>query len=180
MTKRIAKKSWPKGMSCAELGDKLLLAVGEMKAGKSARTAHVTLNEVTVARQKTGLSQIQFAEALRISPRTLQGWEQGRRQPSGAAQVLIRIANRHPEVIAEALQQWNCSFSGSVCFAMAARDCPCHRSPDKRSERLPCLLSHGAHGKPRASSWRRSTLMFCSSACSVTFVLRDSSNLFAA
>ena len=104
MTKRIAKKSKPKGMSGAELGDKLLQAVREMKAGNSARTTRVTLNEVTVARQKTGLSQIQFAEALHISPRTLQEWEQGRRQPSGAAQVLIRSANRHPEVIAEALQ----------------------------------------------------------------------------
>ena len=94
----------PKGISGAELSDKLLQAVREMKAGESARTTHVTPNEVTVARQKAGLSQIQFAEALHISPRTLQVWEQGRRQPSGAAQVLIRIANRHPEVIAEALQ----------------------------------------------------------------------------
>ena len=103
MTKRVAKKPKPKGMSAEELGNKLLQAVREMKAGKSARATQVTLNEVAEARQKTGLSQVQFAQALHISPRTLQEWEQGRRQPSGAAQVLIRIANRHPEVIAEAL-----------------------------------------------------------------------------
>ena len=103
MTKRVAKKPKPKGQSAEELGSKLLRAVQEMKSGKSARTHQVTLNGVAEARQKTGLSQVQFAKALRISPRTVQEWEQGRRQPSGAAQVLIRIAYRHPEVIAEAL-----------------------------------------------------------------------------
>jgi hypothetical protein len=41
--------------------------------------------------------------ALSISKRTLQEWEQGRRAPSGAAQTLIRIARRHPEVVREAL-----------------------------------------------------------------------------
>jgi putative transcriptional regulator len=61
-------------------------------------------NQVAAARQKTGLSQAQFAQVLHISSRTLQEWEQGRRQPSGAAQALIRIAMRHPEVIAEALE----------------------------------------------------------------------------
>jgi putative transcriptional regulator len=52
---------------------------------------------------KTGLSQSQFARALNISSRTLQGWEQGRRKPSGASQALIEIALRHPEVIKEEL-----------------------------------------------------------------------------
>ena len=91
-------------MSGEELGKKLLQSVREMKAGKAARVTRVAPNEVAVARQKTGLSQAQFAKALRISARTLQEWEQGRRQPSGAAQALIQIAFRHPEVIAESLR----------------------------------------------------------------------------
>jgi putative transcriptional regulator len=86
-----------------ELGLKLLKSVKEMKAGKKARAAKVIPNQVAAARLKTGLSQAQFAKVLHISARTLQEWEQGRRQPSGAAQALIQIANRHPEVIAEAL-----------------------------------------------------------------------------
>ena len=86
-----------------ELGQKLLQSIREMKAGKAARVVQVAPNEVAAARLKIGLSQAQFAKALHISPRTLQEWEQGRRQPSGAAQVLIRIAMRHPEVIVEAL-----------------------------------------------------------------------------
>jgi putative transcriptional regulator len=55
------------------------------------------------ARNKTGLSQQQFASVLHISKRTLQDWEQGRRQPSGAAQTLIRIALARPEVIIEVM-----------------------------------------------------------------------------
>ena len=86
-----------------ELGIKLLQAVKEMKADNAARVTRFALNEVSAARMKTGLSQSQFARALNISSRTLQGWEQGRRKPSGATQALIEIALRHPEVIKEEL-----------------------------------------------------------------------------
>jgi putative transcriptional regulator len=85
------------------LGHKLLQSVREMKAGQRARVTIVEPNEVAQARQNTGLSQAQFAEALHISKRTLQEWEQGRRAPSGAAKALIRIAKDHPEVVREAL-----------------------------------------------------------------------------
>lgn len=96
-------KSTKNSMTGEELGQKLLSSVREMKAGKAARATQVTPNEVAAARMQTGLSQAQFAKALRISARTLQEWEQGRRQPSGAAQALIQIAYRHPEVIREGM-----------------------------------------------------------------------------
>jgi putative transcriptional regulator len=32
---------------------------------------------------------------------TLQNWEQGRRQPTGPAKVLLKIATRHPKVLLE-------------------------------------------------------------------------------
>jgi putative transcriptional regulator len=88
-------------MSGEELGEKLLQSAREMQAGKAARSTKVEPNEVAKARIKTGLSQSQFASALQISARTLQEWEQGRRQPCGAAKALISIAIRHPEVIQE-------------------------------------------------------------------------------
>ena len=88
-------------MSGQELGNKLLKSVKEMKAGKAARVTKVAPNQVAAARLKTGLSQIQFAQALQISPRTLQEWEQGRREPSGAARALIQIAFSHPKIIRE-------------------------------------------------------------------------------
>jgi putative transcriptional regulator len=86
-----------------ELGQRLLESVRQMKARNFARVTQVEVNEVVEARQSTGMSQSEFASALSISKRTLQEWEQGRRSPSGAAQALIRIARKHPEVVREAL-----------------------------------------------------------------------------
>ncbi len=48
---------------------------------------------VIEARKKTGLSQSQFAALLGVSMRTLQGWEQGRKQSSGAARTLLAVAS---------------------------------------------------------------------------------------
>jgi putative transcriptional regulator len=100
----MASRTPSKRVSSGEaLGLKLLQSVREMKAANAARVTKVKPNEVVEARQSTGLSQAQFAEALSISKRTLQEWEQGRRSPSGAAQALIRIAKSHPEVVREVL-----------------------------------------------------------------------------
>ena len=100
----MASRTTSRRVSSGEaLGLKLLQSVREMKASQSARVTKVEPNEVVQARQGTGLSQTQFAQALSISKRTLQEWEQGRRSPSGAAQTLIRIAKSHPEVVREVL-----------------------------------------------------------------------------
>ena len=100
----MTSRSQAKRISSGEaFGLKLLQSVREMKAGKAARVTKVEPNEVVLARHSTGLSQAEFAQALSISKRTLQEWEQGRRSPSGAAQTLIRIARSHPEVVREAL-----------------------------------------------------------------------------
>lgn len=91
-------------LSSDEVGMKLLESVRQMNAGKFARVTHVPMNEVAEARIRTGLSQAEFANALSISKRTLQEWEQGRRNPSGAAQALIRIAQKHPKIVRASLQ----------------------------------------------------------------------------
>ncbi len=54
------------------------------------------------ARRKLGLTQKEFAALLGISIKTLHHWEQGRRRPTGAARVLIRIASMAPEVVLKA------------------------------------------------------------------------------
>jgi putative transcriptional regulator len=100
MAKGEKAKRTPRG---EDLGRKLLQSVREMKAEKRGRVTAVEVNDVAQARHKAGLSQSQFAEVLGISKRTLQEWEQGRRSPSGAAQALIKIAKRHPDVVREAL-----------------------------------------------------------------------------
>lgn len=85
------------------IGDELLQAITDIKAGKHAAKYPVEANEIVEARLKCGLSQTQFAAALHISARTLQQWEQGRRQPSGAAETLLKIVARHPEVLREVM-----------------------------------------------------------------------------
>lgn len=79
----------------------LLQSVRDMKAGRVARETKVVLSPVAEARLRTELSQAQFAKLLGVSVRTLQEWEQGRRQPSGAAQSLLRVAHSHPHVLRE-------------------------------------------------------------------------------
>lgn len=82
----------------------LLRSVKQMKTGKAARKSRVKVPAVVAARNKSGLSQAQFAELLGISVRTLQKWKQGERKPSGAAKCLVRIAQRHPEVLVDAMK----------------------------------------------------------------------------
>ena len=77
----------------------LLQSVRDMKAGRSARMTAVAVTRASEARSSVGLSQSEFAKLLGVSVRTLQDWEQGRREPTGAAQTLLRIAEQHPRVL---------------------------------------------------------------------------------
>ena len=78
-----------------DLADELLQSVREMKSGQ----VHVVWSPVIEARKKTGLSQSQFAALMGVSIRTLQGWEQGRKQPSGAARTFLAIASTNPKAV---------------------------------------------------------------------------------
>jgi len=78
-----------------DLAADLLQSVRQMKAGE----VQVVTSPVIEARRKTGLSQSQFAALLGVSVRTLQGWEQGRKQPSGAARTLLAIATANPKAL---------------------------------------------------------------------------------
>lgn len=69
------------------------------RAAATTAAAPPPENEALVARGKLGLSQDRFARLLGISAGTLRGWEQGRRRPSGAARLLLRVAARHPKAI---------------------------------------------------------------------------------
>ena len=89
-----------------DIGAELLESVRQMKAGKRGAVHAVDVPQVVQARIHAGLSQSQFAALMGVSVRTLQDWEQGRRNPSGAACTLLRIAAKHPEVIREMQADW--------------------------------------------------------------------------
>lgn len=86
-----------------DIGTELLDAVRQVKAGNMGKTNMVSVTIAVEARHRLGLSQAQFAGMLGVSNRTLQDWEQGRRQPSGAARTLLLIAALRPDAVHEAL-----------------------------------------------------------------------------
>lgn len=109
------------------IGEELLQSMRDLRAGKWARktTFEVMKNgavrrrieradgtiekeeilegprwEIMAARAQSGLSQAEFAQALGVSKRTLENWEQGRAQPTGAARQLLKLAARYPDTVA--------------------------------------------------------------------------------
>ena len=76
--------------------DSLAKSLSQLREGRYA-----PVSEVSQVRQKTGLSQSQFAKSLGISVNTLKSWEQGQRKPSGAAATLMKLINKHPNLMGE-------------------------------------------------------------------------------
>lgn len=61
--------------------------------------------DVKAIRQKSGLTQGEFARRYGISPRSLQEWEQGRRQPEGAVRAYLLVIDRAPRAVESALRR---------------------------------------------------------------------------
>ncbi len=93
-------------MGKRDIGQEILDGLREIKAHKEGKLdlrkrtfqPPSPANEI---RAKLQLSQTAFAGLMGVSLRTLQDWEQGRRQPAGSARMLLRIAQQHPEVFLE-------------------------------------------------------------------------------
>jgi len=84
-----------------DIDAEILRGMEQILSGVATVEHVIQIPDVVAARQKTGLSQSTFAELLGISKRTLQEWEQTRKTPSKAAQSLIKIAMKHPEILRE-------------------------------------------------------------------------------
>lgn len=85
--------------AAAQISDSLKTSLQQAQAGHF-QTAY-TPSLAMATRQKTGLSQSKFAAALNISLHTLKSWETGQRKPSGAAQTLLKILDKHPHLLSE-------------------------------------------------------------------------------
>jgi putative transcriptional regulator len=99
VSKKLKGKELAKFEAERDVWQEVLEGVREIKAGGGKRKEVEPKSRVVRARLNSGLSQSEFAAVLGVSKRTLEQWEQGRRKPSGAAQTLLKIAERHPEVL---------------------------------------------------------------------------------
>jgi putative transcriptional regulator len=93
-------------MNDRNIGHEIVEGIKEIKRFKKGEISLNTrsLNEPSPAktiRKKLKLSQSAFAGLMGVSPRTIQDWEQGRREPQGPAKSLLRIAEQHPEIFIE-------------------------------------------------------------------------------
>jgi putative transcriptional regulator len=59
---------------------------------------------VLAMRDAMGLSQRIFAKLVGVSVKTLQNWEEGRRQPSGPAAVLLTVLVADPDAVLRAVR----------------------------------------------------------------------------
>lgn len=75
-------------------------ALEEARAGDGRVT---TPEQILVrqARERTGLTQVTFAERIATPVATLRDWEQGRFVPPGGILCLMRLIARHPELTQE-------------------------------------------------------------------------------
>lgn len=88
----------------------LLQGVKEMKlimAGKMkpARVTRIEIKPISIkgVRKKLHQSQSEFAFMIGVSPSTLKNWEQGTREPEGAARALLTVAQKNPQAVYQAL-----------------------------------------------------------------------------
>ena len=81
---------------------------GAMKKGQKFKVAglgYKTAEEIKKIRRETGLSQPLFAMAMGVSVKTLESWEQGRNNPSGAAVRLLEIIESDTAIIDRFVQK---------------------------------------------------------------------------
>ncbi|HXQ70281.1 MAG TPA: helix-turn-helix domain-containing protein [Pyrinomonadaceae bacterium] len=83
-----------------ERGKRRNLKVTRIQAPRAPKA--MSPKDIARIRERLNCSQAVFAMMLNISPRTVQAWEQGSREPGDAALKLLTIAKNHPEVLLEA------------------------------------------------------------------------------
>lgn len=88
------------GALAYERGDRRDLKVTRIQAPRPPKA--MSPRDIARIREKLNCSQAVFAMILNISPKTVQAWEQGSREPGDAALKLLTIAKNHPEILLEA------------------------------------------------------------------------------
>jgi putative transcriptional regulator len=76
-----------------------------IKRGKRrpSRCFRYRVPNIKSIRRKLNVSQSEFALMIGVSTGTVQNWEQGRREPEGPAVALLKVAEKNPHAVFEAL-----------------------------------------------------------------------------
>ena len=79
--------------------------MGSIMQGDKIAHRRTVLSTVDVKglREKIGLTQNEFSRMIGVSIKTLQNWEQGRREPEGPAKALLRVVEKAPQAVMSAL-----------------------------------------------------------------------------
>lgn len=72
---------------------------------KPSRRFALQSSGIREIRERTSLSQSEFAHLMGVSVKTLQNWEQDRRHPSGPAAALLRIIAFDPQLAVKAIHR---------------------------------------------------------------------------
>jgi putative transcriptional regulator len=72
---------------------------------KSSPRVVVRSSGVRAIRERTSLSQSEFADLIGVSVKTLQNWEQERRRPTGPAAALLSIIEHNPALAVKAIHR---------------------------------------------------------------------------
>ena len=72
---------------------------------KPSRRIEIRASGVRVIRERTSLSQSEFAHLIGVSVKTLQNWEQDRRRPTGPAAALLSIIEHDPALAVKAIHR---------------------------------------------------------------------------
>jgi putative transcriptional regulator len=100
------------GDAMSKIGDELIQGMENAVAhARGRKHAHETVvavaipNRVDVGRirRKLGLSQERFAIQFGFSVKNVRNWEQGIRQPEGAARAYLTVIDRKPDEVKAAL-----------------------------------------------------------------------------
>jgi DNA-binding transcriptional regulator YiaG len=91
-----------------QMFDELLQSVREGGAilrgeKKASRRFQFDSSGIRAIRERTKLSQSEFAHLMGVSVKTLQNWEQDRRRPTGPAAALLRIIAHEPKLAVKAI-----------------------------------------------------------------------------
>jgi putative transcriptional regulator len=76
-----------------------------LRGQKPSRRTVIRSSGIRVIRERTSLSQSEFAHLIGVSVKTLQNWEQDRRRPTGPAATLLRIIENDPALAVKAIHR---------------------------------------------------------------------------